>query len=45
MNCKNCGAELPEESSFCSNCGYDLRDISNENFIESQQFTKRIEIM
>lgn len=36
MNCNNCKAELPEETSFCSKCGQDLRG--------NQQFTMKIEI-
>lgn len=36
MNCKNCGAVMPEVTSFCSKCGQDLR--------ESQQLTMKIVI-
>jgi len=42
MNCKNCGAEMPEQSSFCSKCGHDLRGISDKNFID--QLTVKIEL-
>ncbi|MGH4121800.1 MAG: zinc-ribbon domain-containing protein [Clostridium sp.] len=44
MNCKNCGSELPEETSFCSKCGQDLRGISDTYLIESQQLTMKIEL-
>ncbi|MBW9155232.1 zinc ribbon domain-containing protein [Clostridium tagluense] len=44
MNCKNCGAELQEKTSFCSRCGQDLRGISEAYLIESQQLTMKIEL-
>lgn len=44
MNCKSCGAELPEQSSFCNKCGNDLRGIIDGDFIEDQQLTQKIEI-
>jgi hypothetical protein len=31
MNCKKCGATLPEGSSFCPNCGYPVS--SNTDFL------------
>lgn len=44
MKCKSCGAKIPEQSSFCGMCGYDLRGIIDGDFIENQQFTQKIEI-
>jgi len=44
MNCKNCGFELPEGSSFCIKCGHDLRGIIDGNFIEDPELTKKIEL-
>ena len=28
MNCKKCGSELKDDSQFCNNCGYKVRNIS-----------------
>lgn len=39
MICKNCGAGLPDETSFCSKCGHDLRDNNDKN-----QLTMKFEI-
>lgn len=40
MICKNCGAGLPEGTSFCGKCGQDLRGNSDKD----QQLTMKFEI-
>lgn len=30
MYCRNCGIEINEDSKFCGNCGYKLKDIENK---------------
>lgn len=44
MKCKNCGAELREESSFCYRCGHDLRGINLERLAANQQLTTKFEV-
>lgn len=29
MNCKNCGKEITDDSNFCKQCGYPMKDLSN----------------
>lgn len=38
MFCKNCGTELPDDSKFCSNCGYSF----NTSSTYSQQYYSEI---
>ena len=29
MNCKNCGKEITDDSNFCKQCGYPMKDLSD----------------
>ena len=37
VNCKNCGADNPSTSKYCSGCGYELPRIKTENLTEVLQ--------
>ena len=44
MNCPKCQAEVTEESNFCSNCGYDLRqtqELPSKHYSHPQSYTPR----
>lgn len=37
MFCPKCGKEIPDNSFFCSQCGFDLRNTSSLNFTSSSE--------
>ncbi|MBR4553044.1 MAG: zinc ribbon domain-containing protein [Bacteroidaceae bacterium] len=39
MICRKCGKEIPDESTFCAHCGFDLREHtpSNQNHTSEEQ--------
>lgn len=37
MICKKCGKEIPDESTFCSHCGCDLRKSTSSNHNQSSE--------
>ncbi len=41
MYCKKCGAELPNDSTFCINCGGKLDNVANPTSINVQNKTKK----
>ena len=36
MKCKNCGAEIDENGAFCSNCGTNINNPVQQNFIKGK---------